>query len=178
MKAKVLQKNSVSPPSTSPTEPSGVKNPFLCQGKPSKRLTPVVSKPAYFHASQFKPNTYPPLTPEAPPGGKESEGGANLETGLQRGEKGNPALAAPFEMQRNQNEVGSGATGGLAVARRPSGTDAGRRRTDAVAKREPYGEPAPISSQIFVTVYLSASKRAKERIVVILPYWAERKSPS
>lgn len=91
---------------------------------------------------------------------------------------GNPALAAPFEMQRNQNEVGSGATGGLAAARRPSGTDAGRRKTDAVAKRELYGEPAPISSQIFVTVYLRASKRAKERIAVILPYWTERKSPS
>lgn len=79
--------------------PLGWKNAVFCLIKPSKKLASVVSKPAYFHVTQFKlrvnvcqgivrvESLPSPLTPGAPPGGKGSGVGANLGTGLKSREK-------------------------------------------------------------------------------------------
>lgn len=97
LKARVLQEESPA------LAPIGLKNLVLCQVKPSKRLTSVVSKPACFPVTHFKPRFNlsqgterlpSPLTPGTPPGGKGSGVGANLGTGLQSRKKGNSVLSS------------------------------------------------------------------------------------
>lgn len=93
-----------------------------------------------------------------------------MGTGLQSREKGDSALAAPFEMEKTEiSWVGSGGRG-PAAARRLSKADVGRRRRQMqdpslsfTANRLLF---LPSSSLL---LKLRASKQAREWIVVIPP---------
>lgn len=127
------------------------KNPFLCQGKPPRRWTLVVSKPAYFHVTRFKPGfswcqvmVRAPIV-RAPPGGKGSRVAASLGPGLRSREKrGNSAPAARFEMRRSQDRGGKEG--------RPACNCGEPRDSDTQAQPKPSGQRACVSPRSFVPV--------------------------